>query len=111
MFRNSSANRSTKIKLIEGGKVAKVINSNVNYSLEYDQFKKILEVSIRLSPQDPVYIIDKIILHNENNENIELNEAEMDRVLKNINLNDALTSKFHLTVSFIFYFSHLPLPF
>lgn len=101
MFRNTSANRSTRIKLIEGGKVTKVINSNVNYSLDYDQFKKILEVSIRLSPQDPIYIIDKIFIHNENNENIELNEVEMDRVLKNISLTDSLSTKYNLSVSFL----------
>lgn len=75
-----SVNRQTRIRLVENGKVIKTIsNAIVNFSLDYQSLQKMISLAIRLSPQDPLYEINEVVL-NTKDENIVLNETEAEKV-------------------------------
>lgn len=70
MMKGSSANRMTKIKVFEGGKCIKTItNASINYGQDFDQLRKMIEIAIRLSPQDPIYNVEKVFVASEGKDN------------------------------------------
>lgn len=81
MLKGSSANRLTKIKVHEGGKVIKTItNASLNYGQDYEQLRKMVEIAIRLSPQDPIYNVERIFIVNPNdNKEIEFDQSELEQ--------------------------------
>lgn len=60
-----SSNRLTKIKIVSlnGSFIKTIPNASLNYNLGYDAFVKMLGLSMRLSPQDPIYDIQEVMLH------------------------------------------------
>lgn len=77
-------NRMTKIKVIENGVTVKTVpNATINFGLDHATFKKMISLAIRLSPQDPLYEVNEIILHAKSEDNnliIEDVESEEDEV-------------------------------
>ena len=72
-------NRITRIKVIENGKQVKSIpNATINYNLDFNSLKKMIRLAIRLSPQDPLYDVDQIIVNTKSNEEVAMSEAEID---------------------------------
>lgn len=79
MLNGSSANRMTKIKVYEIGKCMKTItNASINYGQDYEQLRKMVEIAIRLSPQDPNYNVEKIFIVSEGKD-IELDQSELEQ--------------------------------
>lgn len=104
MLKSASANRMTKLKVIEGGKnVKNISNVTINYGQEYEQLKKMLELAIRLSPQDPIYQVEKVYIVNPNDgTEIEINQKELEELQQSLFKPDsmAMANKLSLTVSF-----------
>ena len=79
MHKATSANRLTRMKVYEDGKIVKTIsNASINYGQDLDQLKKMIEIAIRLSPQDPVYTVERIILNGGEGQDYELNPSELE---------------------------------
>lgn len=79
MLKGSSANRMTKIKVYEGGKCVKTItNASINYGQDFDQLRKMIEIAIRLSPQDPIYNVEKVFVATEGKDT-ELDQTELEQ--------------------------------
>lgn len=75
-----SSNRTTQIKVVEGGKVVKTVsNVNINYGQDLEQLKKMVEISIRLSPQDPVYTAEKLLIHLGKGKDAEIDQDELEQ--------------------------------
>jgi hypothetical protein len=69
----------TKIKVYETGKCVKTItNASINYGQDYEQLRKMGENAIRLSPQDPIYNVEKIFVANEGKD-IELDQSQLEQ--------------------------------
>jgi hypothetical protein len=78
MMKTSSANRMTKMKVIESGKVVKTVaNASINYGQDLEQLKKMIEIAIRLSPQDPVYTVDKVCIEIGDGKYSEIDQNEL----------------------------------
>ena len=59
----SSANRKTLIRFLDPvTNTEKTIISEINYKSDFKALLKNLECSMRLSPSDPVYMVDKVFL-------------------------------------------------
>ena len=72
-------NRITRIKVVENGKTVKVIpNATINYNLDFNSMKKMVKLAIRLSPQDPLYEVDNMIVFGKENEEIPIIEDDME---------------------------------
>lgn len=70
----------TQIKVVEGGKVVKTIaNTAINYGQDLDQLKKMIEIAIRLSPQDPVYVADKLMINLGKGKDMEMDHDELEQ--------------------------------
>lgn len=79
MLKGSSANRLTKIKVYEAGKCVKTItNASINYGQDFEQLRKMVEIAIRLSPQDPIYNVEKIFVANDGKD-LELDQGELEQ--------------------------------
>lgn len=77
-MKSSSANRSTLIKIVEEGSTIKALNASINYNQGYDALKKMIELSLRLSPQDPVYNVEQIIVTGRDGSDLSLEEFHKD---------------------------------
>lgn len=78
MMKTASANRMTKMKVIENGTVVKTVaNASINYGQDLLQLKKMIEIAIRLSPQDPVYTVDKVCIEIGEGKYGEINQEEL----------------------------------
>jgi predicted HTH transcriptional regulator len=102
MLKGTTANRMTKIKVCESGKTVKTIsNVSINFGQDFEQLKKMIEISIRLSPQDPLYIVDKVFILNQSNQKeIEFNQMELEQLQSALFRpeNQSLTTKITLSV-------------
>ena len=86
------SNRITRIKVIELGKPNKCIpNATINYNLDFHSLKRMVKLAIRLSPQDPLYEVEKILVignvNGKNSEELLLEEGEMEMVKTKIDSN------------------------
>ncbi len=103
MHKAASANRSTRLKVVEDGKVVKTIpNASINFGQDLEQLKKMLEIAIRLSPQDPVYTVEKIILNGGEGQDFEMDQNELELFQNSLFRTDthtAMSNKISLTVS------------
>lgn len=102
MLKGVSANRMSKIKVHEAGKVVKTIpNASINYGQDMDQLKKMIEIAIRLSPQDPVYMIDKIFIVTAEGDEIEVDQHELELIQSSLfkqDVSTSMTSKISLSI-------------
>jgi hypothetical protein len=93
MFKGISANRMSKIKVCESGKVIKTVSSaSINYGQDFDQLRKMIEIAIRLSPQDPIYNIEKIFVVTSEGEEVEVDQQELELIQASLCKQDACTS-------------------
>lgn len=68
----------TKMKVIEGGQVVKTVaNASINYGQDLSQLKKMIEIAIRLSPQDPVYLVEKVTIEIGDGKYSEIDQNEL----------------------------------
>eukprot|EP00981_Chlorochromonas_danica_P012395 scaffold4877_cov171-Ochromonas_danica.AAC.10 len=78
MMKTTSANRTTKMKVIENGTVVKTVaNASINYGQDLQQLKKMIELAIRLSPQDPIYTVDKVCVEIGDGKYSEIDQNEL----------------------------------
>lgn len=84
-----SCNKPTRIRLVENGRVVKTIpNAILNYNLDYNSLKKFVGIVVRLSPQDPIYDIDTILIQKDGDD-VELDDNELEKLkvlIKNQNI-------------------------
>jgi hypothetical protein len=102
MLKSTSANRSTRMKVIEDGVVVKTItNASINYGVEFDQLKKMIEIAIRLSPQDPIYHVEKLFISAGEGQEYEVDRKELELIQNSLFRHDSpvpATTKILLTV-------------
>lgn len=78
MMKTTSANRTTKMKVIENGTVVKTVaNASINYGQDLLQLKKMIELAIRLSPQDPIYTVEKVCVEIGDGKYSEIDQNEL----------------------------------
>lgn len=64
---------------MENGKQVKCVpNTTINYNLDYQSLKKMIRLAIRLSPQDPLYVVEQIIFNCKNNGDIPIEESDIE---------------------------------
>ncbi len=98
-----SSNRQTKIKVIENGKVVKTVNNAaINYGQDIDQLKKMIEIAIRLSPQDPIYVADKLCVSLGEGREIDIDQGELEMIQNALFKQEAIVGgKISMTVRFL----------
>lgn len=104
MLKTTSANRATRMKVVEDGKVVKTIsNASINYGQDLVQLKKMIEIAIRLSPDDPIYTVEKLIISAGDGAEYEIDQKELELIQSTLFRPDTAVpvgAKIQLTVRF-----------
>jgi hypothetical protein len=76
-----SSNRLTQIRVVEDGKVVKTVsNASINFGQDLENLKKMIEIAIRLSPQDPIYLADKLVINLNKNQDVVMDQNELEQL-------------------------------
>lgn len=92
MLKSSSTNRQTRLKVFEDGNLVKTIpTASINYGVDFEQLKKMIEIAIRLCPQDPVYHVEKLFITAGADQEFEIDPKELELIKNSLFKHDAPT--------------------